>query len=133
MAKFANALILDGGSDLLRTRAATTARIKEHLIKAYTAGDSYATVVGTNGLGSVDLVAGDIVQSSSGSNRVTTFGAKAISLTANSGASPNLHVAIVDSVTSEVLYVTDETTDQVVTSGGTFNVPAFTWTVNQPT
>lgn len=133
MAKWANALILDGGSDLLRTRAATTDRIKMHLIKAYAAGDSYSTVVTTNGLGSVSLVAGDIVQSTVSSNRVTTFGAKSITLTANSGASPDLHVAVVDSTTSEVLYVADETTDQVVTSGGTFNVPAFTWTVNQPT
>ncbi len=132
MAKWANALILDGGSDLLRTRAATTDRIKMHLIKAYTAGDSYSTVVTTNGLGSVSLVAGDIVQSTVSSNRVTTFGAKSITLTANSGASPNLHVAVVDSTTSEVLYVADETTDQVVTSGGTFNVPSFTWTVQQP-
>ncbi|HRE02909.1 MAG TPA: hypothetical protein PLV68_16535 [Ilumatobacteraceae bacterium] len=133
MAKWANALILDGGSDLLRTRAATTDRIKMHLIKAYTAGDSYSTVVTTNGLGSVSLVAGDIVQSTVSSNRVTTFGAKSITLTANSGASPDLHVAVVDSTTSEVLYVADETTDQVVTSGGTFNVPSFTWTVQQPT
>jgi len=133
MAKWANALILDGGSDLLRTRAATTAWIKMHLIKAYTAGDSYSTVVTTNGLGSVSLVAGDIVQSTVSSNRVTTFGAKSITLTANSGASPDLHVAVVDSTTSEVLYVADETTDQVVTSGGTFNVPSFTWTVQQPT
>ena len=132
MAKWANALILDGGSDLLRTRAATTDRIKMHLIKAYTAGDSYSTVVTTNGLGSVSLVAGDIVQSTVSSNRVTTFGAKSITLTANSGASPDLHVAVVDSTTSEVLYVADETTDQVVTSGGTFNVPSFTWTVQQP-
>lgn len=38
MAKWANALILDGGSDLLRTRAATTDRIKMHLIKACAAG-----------------------------------------------------------------------------------------------
>lgn len=133
MAKWANALILDGGSDLLRTRAATTDRIKMHLIKAYTAGDSYSTVVTTNGLGSVSLVAGDIVQSTVSNNRVTTFGAKSITLTANSGASPDLHVAVVDSTTSEVLYVADETTDQVVTSGGTFNVPSFTWTVQQPT
>lgn len=134
MAKWANALILDGGSDLIRTRAALAAgRVKMHLIKAYAAGDSYATVVTTNGLGSVDMAAGDFVQSSSGSNRVTTVGAKAITLTASSGAGPNLHVAIVDSVSSEVLLVTDETSDQVVTSGGTFNVPAWTYTVNQPT
>lgn len=29
--------------------------------------------------------------------------------------------------------VTDETSDQVLTSGGTFNVPAWTYDVNQPT
>lgn len=133
MAKWANALVLDGGSDLLRARAATVDKIKMHLIKAYAAGDSYATVVTTNGLGSISLVAADLAQSASGSNRRTTVAAKAIALTASSGAAPNLHIAIVDSVTSEVLLVTDETTDQVVTAGGTFNVPAWTYDVNQPT
>jgi len=132
MAKWANQLILDGGSDLMRTRAGTAARVKMHVIKAYTAADSYATVTG-NSCGSVDLVAGDMVQSSSGSNRVTTWGAKTITLTANSGAAPNNHIAIVDSVSSDVLYVADETTDQQLYTGNTFNVPAFTWTVNQPT
>lgn len=134
MAKWANALLLDGGSDLIRTRAATTDRIKMHVIKAYAGGDSYATVVTTNSCGGVSMVAGDFVQSGgAGAARVTTVGAKAISLTAGSGAGPNLHMALVDSTTSEVLLVTDETSDQVLTSGNTFNVPAWTYTVGQPT
>lgn len=135
MAKWANANLLDGGSDLLRTRAATTNRIMQHVIKAYTAGDSYSTVVTTNGCGSVAMVAGDFVQSgAAGAARVTTIGAKAISsLSASSGASPNLHIAIVDSTTSEVILVTDETTDQVLTSGNPFNIPSWTYTVGQPT
>lgn len=133
MAKWASASVLDGGSDLIRTLAGTAARVKMHVIKAYTAGDSYATAVTTNSCGSVDLVAGDLVQSSNGSNRRTTVGAKAITLTASSGATPNLHIAIVDSTGSAVLLVTDETSDQVLTSGGTFNVPAWTYDVNQPT
>ena len=134
MAKWANAALLDGGSDLLRTRAGTTNRIKELILKAYSAGDSYATVNGTNKCGEVSLVAGDIVQSGgAGVARVTTFGAKAIPVTADSGASPNLHVAIVDTVNSEVLLVTDETSDQVLTNGNTFNCPNWTWTVGQPT
>jgi hypothetical protein len=45
----------------------------------------------------------------------------------------NLHIAIVDSTGSSVLYVADETTDQALTSGNTFKVPAFTYDVNQPT
>lgn len=134
MAKWANSLLLDGGSDLIRTRAATTDRIKMHVIKAYAGGDSYSTVVTTNGCGSVSMVAGDFVQSGgAGAARTTTVGAKSISLSANSGATPNLHIAIVDSVSSEVLLVTDETSDQVLTSGGTFNVPSWTYAVGQPT
>lgn len=136
MAKFANILVLDGGTDLLRTRAALAAgRLKLHVIKAYTIGDSYATVVTTNSCGSVDLVAGDMVQSGGATAaRVCTVGPKTITaLSAGSGAGPNLHIAIVDSVTSEVLYVTDETTDQVLTAGNPFNVPAFTITYGQPT
>lgn len=133
MAKFANSSVLDGGTDLMRTLAGTVSRVKMHVVKAYAANDSYATVTG-NSCGSVDLVAGDMVQSGAGgAARVTTVAAKAIALTASSGAGPNLHIAIVDSTGTSVLLVTDETSDQVLTSGGTFNVPAWTYTVGQPT
>lgn len=132
MAKWANALVLDGGSDLIRTRAGTVARVKMHVIKAYAAADSYATVVG-NSCAVVDMATADYVQSSSGSNRLTTIAAKAgVSVTANSGAGPDLHIAHVDSVSSEVLYVTNETSDQVLTSGNTVNIPAHTYRVDQP-
>ena len=134
MAKWANALLLDGGSDYIRTLAATGGRIKMHVIKAYAAGDAYATAVTTNSCGSVDLIPGNLVQSgAAGSPRVTTVAALAITLGANSGAGPNLHIAIVDSTGTVVLLVTDETSDQVLTSGGTFNVPSWTYTVGQPT
>ena len=131
--KWANASVLDGGTDLIRTLAATAGRVKMHVIKAYTAGDSYSTVVTTNSCGSFDMVPGDFVQSgAAGAARVTTVAAKAISLTANSGASPDLAIAIVDSTGSAVLFVTDETSNQVLTSGGTFNVPSWTITLAQP-
>ena len=134
MAKWANASVLDGGSDSVRTLAGTASRVKMHVIKAYSAGDAYATVVTTNSCGSVDMVAGDFVQSgAAGAARVTTIGAKNITLNANSGAGPNLHIAVVDSTGSAVLLVTDETSDQVLTSGNTFNVPSWTYTVGQPT
>lgn len=134
MAKWANSLLLDGGSDLIRTYAGTASRVKMHIIKAYSAGDIYATVVSTNSCGSVDMVAGDFVQSgAAGAARTTTIGAKTISLGANSGASPDLHIAIVDSTGSQVLLVTDETSNQVLTSGNSFNVPSWTYQVAQPT
>lgn len=132
MAKWANATVLDGGSDSIRTLAATASRVKMHVVKAYAANDSYATVIG-NSCGSVDLVPGDLVQSgAAGAARVTTVAAKAITLTASSGAGPNLHIVIVDSTGSAVLLVTDETSDQVLTSGGTFNVPSWTDSFAQP-
>lgn len=203
--KWSNALLQDGGSDLLRTRAATTNRIMMHLVKAYAANDSYATVTG-NSLGSVAMVAGDFVQSgAAGAARVTTVAAKTIaalsasstqydngtatagsgttltdsskSFTTNAhagralvlltgtgagqsrrivsntgtaitvdaawGTNPgagttyairdDLGIALVDSVSSDVLLVNEETSDQQVNSGGSFAVPAFTYTVGQPT
>lgn len=134
MAKWANSLVLDGGSDYIRTLAGTPDRIKMHVIKAYTDNDSYATAVTSNSCGSVSLAAADLVQSgAAGSDRITTVGAKAIALNASSGASPDLHIAIVDLTGTTVLLVTDETSDQVLTSGGTFNVPSWTYTVGQPT
>lgn len=133
MAKFQGIALLDGGPDLLRTRAATAGRVLYHLLKAYAVGDSYATCIG-NSLGSVAMTAGDIVSAgASGAARVTTIGAKSITLSVSSGASPDLHVALLDSVSNEVLDVTNETTDQVVAAGGTFNVPARTITIQQPT
>lgn len=134
MAKWTNATVQDGGSDYIRTLAGTAARVKMHVIKAYTLGDSYATVVATNSCGSVDLVAADAVQSgAAGATRTTTFGAKSFALTANSGASPNNHIAVVDSVGSAVMVVTDETNDQQLYSGNTFNAPAWAYAVGQPT
>src|SRR5205085_3471862 len=128
MAKWANASILDGGSDVLRTLAGTASGVKMHVIKAYAAGDSYATVTG-NSCGSVDMAAGDYVQSgAAGAARTTTIAAKnGVSVTANSGATPDLHIAHVDSTGSAVLYVTDETSNQVLTSGNTMNIPSHTY------
>lgn len=134
MAKWANALVLDGGTDLIRTRAGTAARVKMHLIKAYAAGDSYATVTG-NSCAVVDMATADFVQSgAAGAARTCTVAAKAgVTVTAASGAAPNLHIALVDSTTSEVLYVIDETSDQVISAGGnTVNFPSHTYVVPQP-
>ena len=132
MAKWTSPQIQDGGSDVLRALAATAGRIKQHLVKAYAAGDSYATVLG-NSLGGADMAAADFVQSTNGSGgRVTTVAAKSIALSASSGASPDLHVVLVDSVASTVLQANDETTNVAVFVGGTFAVPAWTYTLAQP-
>lgn len=128
MAKWVRSGVLDNGLNDIKTNA--TAMV---LLKAYTAGDSYATVAG-NIIATVVMANSDYTLSSSGANRVLTVtGGKSATASADSGASPNLHVAFTDG-SANVIWVTDETSDQVITSGNTINFPSnITYTSNQPT
>ena len=127
MAKWVRSGVLDNGLTDIKTNAT-----KVLLIKAYTAGDSYATVT-SNLVAEVTVTSGELVITSSGSNRVlTTPSGKTGTASAGSGATPNLHLALTDG-TANVIWVTDETTDQVVTIGNTVNFPVITYTANQPT
>ena len=129
MAKFASPNFLDGGLSYLKTTGT-----KMVLIKAYTAGDSYATVVG-NSVMSVAIADADMTWGAgTPSGRALTIAAKsAVSITAGSGASPDLHLVIVNTTDSEVHVVTDETTNQVLTSGGSKDLPAWAIQCPQPT
>ena len=127
MAKYVHADVLDGGLNAIKNGA-----IRMLLLKAYAAGDSYATVT-TNTICSVTVASADFTLSGAdGAARVCTVAAKSGTASANSGASPDLHIAFTDNV-SKVLLVTDETSDQVVTSGNTVNFPSLTYTSSQPT
>ena len=128
MAKWVRSGVLDNGLNDIKSNA--TAMV---LLKAYAAADSYATVAG-NIIASVTMVTGDYTLSSSGLNRVLTVAAgKSAVASASSGATPNLHVGFTDG-SANVIWVTDETSDQVVTSGNTVNFPSnITYTSNQPT
>lgn len=129
MAKWVNSLVLDNGLNEIKNNAN-----RLHLIKAYASGDSYATVIG-NSCADVAMASGDYtLGNGAGSARtLTTASGKSATASANSGAGPNLHLAYVDTVNSRVLWVTDETSDQVITAGNTVNFPAVVYTSNQPT
>lgn len=126
MAKWVRSGVLDNGLNDIKTNATSMV-----LLKAYTAGDSYATVA-SNIIATAAMTSGDYALSNSGNNRVLTTSAKSATASANSGATPNLHIGFTDG-TANVIWVTDETTDQVITSGNTVNFPAITYTSNQPT
>lgn len=127
MAKWVASSVLDNGLNQIKNNATHML-----LIKAYTAADSYATVVG-NIVADVTMTGTDFTLSSSGANRlVTTAAGKSATASANSGATPDLHFAFTNG-TDTVYWVTDETSDQVVTSGNTVNFPQLTYTSNQPT
>lgn len=119
----------DGGPDLLRAQAATTNRLQVHVLAAYTAGDSYSTVLG-NSLGSASLVPGDITTADgSGGDagkRVTTVASKAVTLTGSASGTPDLHLAILDTVGLVVHLATpDGTNPASVSSGGTVTTGAM--------
>jgi hypothetical protein len=127
MARYAHIDVLDGG---LNAIAAAT---KMLLIKNYTALDSYATVTG-NKVCEVTLVSGDFSKSGAdGAPRVLNMNInlKSGTATGSSIVSDDLHIAFTDGV-SKVLLVTDETTNQVITSGNTVNFPQLSFTSNQP-
>lgn len=126
MAKYAHADVLDGGLNAIKNGA-----IRILLLKAYTFGDSYATVTG-NKICEQTMASGDYsLSGADGAARVLTVAAKSGTASANSGASPDLHIAFTDNV-SKVLLVTDETSNQEVTSGNTVNFPSLTYTSSQP-
>lgn len=128
MALFSSSTFLDGGLTYLKTNGT-----KMLLLKAYTAGDSYATVV-SNIIAEVAMASGDyVITGAAGADRVlTTAAGKSATASANSGAAPDLHIGFTNG-TSEVIYVTDETSNQVVTAGNTVNYPQVTYTAKQPT
>lgn len=127
MAKWVRSGVLDNGLNDIKTNAT-----RMILVSAYTAGDSYATVI-ANRLAEATMVNGDFVLSSSASNRVlTTAAGKSATATATVGGTPDLHIAFTDG-TANVIWVTDETSNQPITSGNTVNFPQLTYTSNQPT
>jgi hypothetical protein len=123
LAKYAHPDILDGG--LLAIKNGVT---KMLLLKAYTFGDSLATVTG-NKVSEVAMTSADFTIATSGNNRVLTVAAKsaAASVAADVG---DAHIALVDG--TRVLIVTDETGEAVVAINDTTNFPSFTYTAPAP-
>ena len=127
MAKWVRSGVLDNGLNDIKTNATHML-----LIKAYTLADSYATVV-SNIVADTAMTSTDFTLDSASSNRtLTTASGKSAVASAGSGASPNLHIAFTDG-SANVIWVTDETSDQVVTLGNTVNFPSIVYTSNQPT
>jgi hypothetical protein len=124
MNKYAHSDVLDGGLNAIRNNA-----IRMLLLKAYTAGDSFATVAG-NAICTVTLASGDFTLSGG------DIAARVLTTTAKSGTASasgtSTAIAFTDNV-GKVLWVTAETSGQAVTSGNTVNFPSLTYTSGQPT
>jgi hypothetical protein len=127
MAKWVNASVLDNGLNQIKNNAT-----RMLLIKAYTSGDVYGTVTAVSNIVATVNTTSATFTLSGASNRVlTTTASLTATASASSGATPDLHIAFTDG-TANVLWVTDETSDQVITSGNTITFPSITYTSNQP-
>lgn len=125
MAMFYHPDFADGGVDMLRTRAATSGRLRWRALGSYTAGASYATVGGAT-LGFVNLSPSDFTSAgAAGATRQHTLASKVITLSAGDDGA-GLHYAITDETDSKVLFVGPGASNVTpLESGGTLTTPAF--------
>lgn len=126
MAKYAHPDVLDQGINYIKTNCNKMA-----VVDSYTFGDSYATVDG-NILASVAMTSTDFTLGTSGNDRtLTSASGKSDSSADATGAAS--HIAFVDTANSKVLWVTEETSGQTITSGNAVNFPSLVYTSKQPT
>jgi hypothetical protein len=126
MAKWANSSVLDNGLNQIKNNATHML-----LLSTYTIADSYATVV-SNKLADVTMTGTDYTLASVSSNRtLTVTSGKTATATGTASGSPDLHIAFTDG-SANVLWVTDETTNQPITSGNVITFPGPVYTSNQP-
>ena len=126
MAKWVKSTVLDDGINVIKNTAT-----KMLLISTYVAGDSYATVIAAALNAGVTMAPGDFTLGSSGSNRtLTTASGKTDTATATVAAGDR-HIAFTDGI-ANVIWVTDETSNQAITSGNPITFPALVYTTNQP-
>ena len=126
MAKYAHPDVLDQGINYIKTNCNKMA-----VIDAYTFGNSYATVDGDI-LAEVSMTSTDFTLGTSGNNRTLTTAAGKSDASANATGAAS-HIAFVDTVNSKVLWVTEETSGQIITIGNAVNFPVLVYTSQQPT
>lgn len=103
------------------------------LLKAYSYGDNYNTVYVTNNIGEVATDPADYVLEDGDTGRVLVVSAQLLENASASGPDPDMHVAVVDTVSSRVLAVTKENYLTEVFEGNLIELPAFNILLPQST
>jgi hypothetical protein len=124
MAKWASSTVLDGGLNAIATG------VRQRLLKAYSAADNHTTVA-SNTVAVRTLTTGSYTISTTGTARKIVTATGSATASGSTTGTPDLHIAIC--TTGAVLWVTDETSNQAITSGNTVNFPATTYKSLQPT
>jgi len=126
MAKYAHPDVLDQGINFIKTNCNKIA-----VISAYTFGDSYSTVNAAI-LAEATMTSTDFTLGTSGNDRTLTSATGKSDTSANATGAAS-HIAFVDTANSKVLWVTEETSSQVITAGNQVNFPSLVYTSKQPT
>lgn len=126
MAKFVHADVLDQGLNFIKTNCTKMA-----VVSGYTFGDSYATVAAAI-LAEVTMASGDFTLASAASDRTLTTAAAKQDAAANATGAAS-HIVFLDVTNTKVLWVTEETSGQTITSGNPVNFPVLVYTAKQPT
>lgn len=129
MPKYLHPDVLDNGLQEILDKAA--GNVDMLLIASYSQGQAYATV-DSNKLATINLAGGDFTLEADGTYGRRLRVAEKTGSASASDAAPDLHVAIVDVTNTLVLAVTDETSDQAITSGNPITIPTFNIVMNQP-
>ncbi len=128
MPYFAHADVLENGPAYVKANAT-----KIMLVSTYAFGDSYATVV-ANKLSEAAVTTANWTWSASDNDRVLISTDNLTgSVAAASAAGPSNHYAVVDATASKVLYVTEEGSDQPITSGNPITLRSVVIKATQPT
>lgn len=100
-------------------------------VKAYAIGDSYATVMaGSNVTVSAAMTSADFALSNGASNaRVLTNASKTATA---SGSGDPTHIVFVNTATSKILGVTQESSGVSVTAGVSYTIPSTPLEMRQP-
>jgi len=127
MPRFAHPDVLDNGLAFIRTTCN-----RQALISSYAVNDAYATVFGRI-LADVAMAPANFTIGSSGNDRTLTTQAGLQDTAANAtGGGVTNHIAFLDTVGSRVLWVTEETSGQVVTINNPVTFPSLVYTSRQP-
>jgi hypothetical protein len=127
MAFYAHPDVLDQGPNFIKTNCTRMVAIK-----TYAFGDTYATVNGAgNILAEATMASTDFTLASSGNDRTLTTASGKSDTSANATGAVT-HIGFLDVTNSKVLWVTQETSGQTITSGNPVNFPSLVYTAKQP-
>lgn len=128
MARYFHPDVLDNGPAYIRANCNSMV-----LLSTYTFGANYATVTG-NVLASVSMAPSDftLANGAADSRTLTTAAGKQDTAADAGGGGAPMHIAFLDTATSKVLWVTEETSDQTIAAGNPVLFPQLTIAVGQP-